>query len=296
MKPSFLYRLSMLVGFLLGARVFVAVLLIFALYVFTFFLFNQEGNIIDFLYDYRVHLIIFCSFLSVLAGGIINQFYDQDKDKIARPIANIIQSFIAKRYFLYAYVILNVFSIGISFFLSKRVIFFFLIYQFFMWFYSHKLSKILIINNLSFVGLSIYPFCGMLVYYQTYSFYIFLMSIFLFLILLVIDIIKDTLTANIDHAFGYHTISNVFGAYIAKIISILLILLNLIISVKIIYINGIWSLISQYFFVGILLQILIAFLLMKKSKFYSFLSLNILRTWVFIGILCILFDGVLKHY
>jgi len=295
MKSSLLYKLSVLVGFLLGARVFVAILLIFALYISTFFLFNQEESIISFLYDYRIHAIILCSFMSILAGGIINQFYDLEKDRIARPIRNKIQSFIAKKYFLYTYISLNTISIVISFLLSKKVILFFIVYQFFMWFYSHKLSKVLILNNFTFVGLSIYPFFGTLVYYQTYSLYIFLMSIFLFLILLVIDIVKDMLTKNVDRIFGYHTISNVFNVSIAKIVSILLILLNIFISTIIIRLQGVHFLISQYFFLSIVVQILVIFLLFNKEKFYTFLTLNILRVWVFIGILYILVDGLATH-
>jgi len=296
MKYSLLYKLSVLIGFLLGARVFIAILLIFALYVSTFFIFNQEESIINFIYDYRVHVIILCSFMSILAGGIINQFYDLEKDKVTNPVQNKIKSFIAKKYFLYTYVSLNILSLGISFFLSKKVILFFIIYQFFIWFYSHKLSKILILSNLTFVGLSIYPFFGMLVYYQTYSFYIFFMSIFLFLILLIIDIIKDILTINVDRVFGYSTIANTFGTNTTKIISILLILLNILVSVMITHLKGINYLISQYFFISIFVQILVIFLLVKKSKFHSFLSLNILRAWVFIGILYILASGLVTHF
>jgi len=295
MKLSLLHKLSILVGFLLGARVFTAVLLIFALYVSIFFLFNQEENINNFIYDYKIHAIVFCSFMSILAGGIINQFYDIEKDKITSPVRNKIQNFIAKKYFLYTYVSLNILSLGISFFLSKRVIFFFLIYQFFMWFYSHKLSKILILNNLTFVGLSIYPFFGMLIYYQIYSFYTFLISVFLFLILLIIDIIKDVLTTNVDRIFGYHTIANVFGINITKIVSIFLTLLNISISIMIIDLKDVHFLMSQYFFIGVFVQALVIFLLTNKAKFYSFLSLNILRIWVFIGILYILVDGLVTH-
>src|SRR5690606_42099612 len=73
---TFSYRISQLIGFLVGARFFMALLLTFALYVSTFFLFNQEENLRQFVFDFRVHGIIFCAVLSILAGGIINQFYD----------------------------------------------------------------------------------------------------------------------------------------------------------------------------------------------------------------------------
>ena len=71
-----LHRLSQLVSLLLGARIFVLALFTFTLYVSTFFLFNQEENLRKFVFDYKVHGIIFCSVLSIAAGGIINRFYD----------------------------------------------------------------------------------------------------------------------------------------------------------------------------------------------------------------------------
>ena len=165
MNNIFFYRISQFVGFLIGARVFVTVLLTFALYVSTFFLFNREESLRNFVFDFRVHGIIFCTVLSVLAGGIINQFYDREKDQLTKPFRSKIQSFLKQKYFLYMYISLNLISLGIALLISPRVFIFFLIYQFLIWFYSHILSKVLILNNLSFVSLILYSFFGMLVYY-----------------------------------------------------------------------------------------------------------------------------------
>lgn len=208
MNNPILYRISQFVGFLLGARVFVGLLLTFALYVSTFFLFNQEESLRNFVFDFKVHGIIFCTVLSIFAGGIINQFYDREKDQLTKPFRTKLQSFLKQKYFLYAYLTLNLISLGIAFLISPRVFVFFLTYQFFMWFYSHKLSKILILNNLTFVSLTLYPFFGMMVYYRTFSVRLFLMAVFLFVILLIIDITKDFLTKNADKIFGYVTIPN----------------------------------------------------------------------------------------
>ena len=177
-NPIF-YRLSQIMSLLLGARIFLLLLFTFTLYVSTFFLFNQEESLRNFVFDFKVHGIIFCSILSILAGGIINQFYDREKDQLTKPFRTRVQNFLKQKYFLYAYIFLNVFSLGIAGLISMRVFFFFLAYQFLMWFYSHKLSKLLIINNLTFVSLSLYPFFGMLFYYKTFSLQIFLMSFFI---------------------------------------------------------------------------------------------------------------------
>lgn len=291
-RKSLFYRLSQFVGFLLGARFFVAVLLTFALYVSTFFLFNQEESFRKFVFDFKVHGIIFCTVLSILAGGIINQFYDFEKDHIVKPFRTRIQSFIQQKYFLYVYLALTVISLGVASFISYRVLIFFVVYQFFMWFYSHKLSRILILNNLTFVSLTLYPFFGMMVYYQTFSKKVFLMAIFLFLILLCIDIVKDTLTKSVDKAFGYTTIPNYFKSKNTKIILISLLIITMAVSMKLILKTGISGFMSYYFTGGLFVMVTCVYLLLNSSRRTKFLTLNILRFWVFIGILAMLLNGI----
>lgn len=291
-QKSLFYRFSQFVGFLLGARFFVAALLTFALYVSTFFLFNQEESFRKFVFDFRVHGIIFCTVLSILAGGIINQFYDFEKDHIVKPFRTRIQSFIKQKYFLYAYLALTVISLGVAIFISYRVLIFFIVYQFFMWFYSHKLSRILILNNLTFVSLTLYPFFGMMVYYQTFSKKIFLMAIFLFLILLCIDIVKDTLTKSVDKTFGYTTIPNYFKSKNTRIILISLLTVTIAVSMKIIIKTGISGFMAYYFIGGLFVMITCIYLLLNSSRRTNFFTLNILRFWVFVGILAMLLNGI----
>ena len=296
MKNPLFYRFSQFVAFLMGARVFVALLLTFALYVSTFFLFNQEESLRSFVFDFRVHGIIFCTILSVLAGGIINQFYDREKDQLTKPFRTRIQNFLKQKYFLYAYITLNVLSLGIAGMISMRVLFFFLIYQFLMWFYSHKLSKLLIINNLTFVSLSLYPFFGMLFYYKTLSLHIFLMSVFIFLMLLIIDVIKDTLTQNADKVFGYFTIPNYFSSATSRTIIVILLILSQCSSGLIIWKMGLHSIMSFYFAASIFVQITSVFLVLNRTKYSKFVNLNMLRIWIFIGIISMLANGIHQHY
>lgn len=296
MKNPILYRISQLIGFLLGARVFVCLLLTFALYVSTFFLFNQEESLRNFVFDFKVHGIIFCTVLSIFAGGIINQFYDREKDQLTKPFRTRLQNFLKQKYFLYAYLTLNLFSLGIAYFISTRVFVFFLIYQFFMWFYSHKLSKILIINNLTFVGLTLYPFFGMMVYYHTFSVNVFLMAVFLFLILLIIDITKDFLTKNADKIFGYVTIPNYFGNSLAKKIVVFFFIILMLVSMLLINKTGIHTILNLYFAIGLFVTIFGIYLLLNAAKKTHFYLLNILRMWVFVGIIAMLLDGIIKKF
>ena len=294
-KPIF-YRTSQLVGFLLGARIFVAILLTFALYVSTFFLFNQEESLRDFVFDFKVHGIIFCTVLSILAGGIINQFYDREKDQLTKPFRTKIQNFLKQKYFLYAYLILVAISLTTAFLISPRVFYFFLVYQFFMWFYSHKLSKILIINNITFVSLTLYPFFGMMVYYHTFSGKVFLMAVFLFLMLLVMDILKDILTKNADKIFGYTTIPNTFGTRNAVNVVVALSVLLFTVSMLIISNTGIHSILPLYFAAGLFVIVLSVYLLLSSVKKSNFTVLNILRIWVFVGIIAMLLDGIIERF
>ena len=296
MKNPLVYRLSQFIAFLMGAKVFVTLLLTFALYVSTFFLFNQEESLREFVFDLRVHGIIFCTILSVLAGGIINQFYDREKDQITKPFRTKLQNFLKQKYFLYAYLVLNIFSLTLAVLISERVFIFFLIYQFLMWFYSHKLSKVLILNNITFVGLTLYPFFGMLVYYRTLSLYIILLSVFLFLMLLIIDIIKDTLTKNADKIFGYATIANSFPQKIPRYLLVFLLFSTMVTSSCILYIKGLHSIMSYYFAASLLVLLISVLLVLIKVKNGKFLNLNLLRIWIFIGIIAMLANGIKSYF
>ena len=277
---------------LLGARIFLLLLFTFTLYVSTFFLFNQEENLRKFVFDYKVHGIIFCSVLSIAAGGIINRFYDNEKDRVSRPFRTRLQSFLKEKYFLYSYITLNVVTLVISAILSPRILVFFLVYQFLIWFYSHKLSKILIVNNLTFVSLSLYPFFGMLVYYQHFSYKIFLMAIFLFLLMLTIDLIKDVLTKNVDKVFGYNTIANVFGKKTSYHIIALVIFLIILVSSVIVYSYHQLNIFSWYFVISIFFFLLLIFPILTYQKNKMFWVINLFRVWVFVGVVFMLFNGI----
>lgn len=280
----------------MGARVFVTLLLTFALYVSTFFIFNQEESLRNFVFDFKVHGIIFCTVLSILAGGIINQFYDREKDQITKPFRTKVQNFLKQKYFLYAYITLNILSLGIACMISIRVFFFFLIYQFLMWFYSHKLSKMLIINNVTFVSLSLYPFFGMLFYYRTFSWKIFLMSAFIFFMLLIIDILKDTLTKNADKVFGYFTIPNYFNSTTTRAVLVLLLLFSQLFSALIIYRIGLRGIMSYYFAASIFIQFISILFVLNKAKYSKFANLNMLKMWIFLGIIAMLANGIRQNY
>lgn len=296
LKKSIYYRVSQLVSLLLGARIFVLIFFAFALYISTFFLFSQEESLRKFVFDYKIHGIIFCSILSIAAGGIINFFYDWEKDKIQKPFRTRLQSFLKQKYFLYSYIILNIISLGIAAFLSYRILIFFLIYQFFIWFYSHKLSKVLIINNISYVLLSLYPFFGMLVYHQHFSGKLFFMALYLFVLLMIIDVVKDIITHRVDLFFRYNTLPNAIGIPKTRWILIVLLLICSGMSYQIINEMGWVVFLSKYYFSSVFLFLSSIFLLIFYRYRRMFLLINLLKIWVLVGVIFMLLNGVLEKY
>ncbi|MBP7172770.1 MAG: UbiA family prenyltransferase [Cloacibacterium sp.] len=286
-----IYRLSQLLSLLLGARIFVLIFLAFTLYVSTFFLISQEADLRKIVFDIKIHGIIFCSILSIAAGGLINQFYDKEKDKMIMPFRSNLQRFLKQKYFLYFYLILNFLSLGIAAFLSFRILVFFIIYQFVIWFYSHKLSKVLVVNNLTYVLLSLYPFFGMLVYYQHFSLKLFWMAIFLFFLLLTIDMIKDLLTRKADSVFGYKTIPIVFGEKITIYLLMTILIVNMIISGLIVESMDM-KFYAYYFMSSIVLFALAVFPLLSFRLPLWFWLAHVLRFWVFVGVIFMLLNGI----
>ncbi len=293
-----LYRLAQFVALLLSFKISKVAVLTLALYVSTFFLFNREESLRNFVFDFKVNGIIICTLLSILAGGLINQFYDREKDRVTKPFRYKVQSFLKQKYYLSAYIALNLLSLGVAWLISPRVLVYLMFYQFILWFYSHKLSKLLFINNLTFVALSLYPFFGMLVYYKTFSVYVFFMAIFLFLLLLLMDILKDSLTKNADRIFGYITIPNHFGNKVTKVVFTILLMILFFVVVILIQMKGLHFVFDYYYVSSLFLFPLLISLVWSPLKNNYFVVLNILRLWVFIGVLSMLADGILTklHY
>lgn len=287
MKNFMLYRALQLISLLFGIRFLVLIFLTLALYVSTFFFVSKEelGKVI---FDIRIHGIVLGSVMSIAAGGLINQFYDEEKDKIVKPFRSQFLQFFKQKYFLYFYLILNFLSLGVSLFLSWQIFFFFLIYQFLIWFYSHKLSKKLIINNLFYVLLSLYPFFGILVYYRHFSVEILSIAVFLLLLMLKIDIVKDLMTREGDRILGYHTLPIIFGISKTRCIIQILLILNILNGLLIFFTHGI-DLDSCYFGLSVVFFIMIGLLLGKNN---DYLVSGLLKFWVFIGLLFIFFNGI----
>ena len=119
---------------------------VFAQYLAFLFAFNTKDDLWNSLIKTNVHLIIAATAFILAGGYIINNFYDLEKDLINRPHRTRFQNLISDGFKLKFYLVLNIIGLLIAFIASWRIFIFFLIYGFLLWFYSHKLSKIVFVR------------------------------------------------------------------------------------------------------------------------------------------------------
>lgn len=173
-------------------------------------------------FDPNLFVIVLASAGVIAAGYIINNFYDREKDLINRPQKTMLDRLVSQRTKLTGYFVLNFLSVVCASYVSFRAVIFFSLYIFGIWFYSHKLKKSPIIGNITASLLAITPFFAVFIYYKNFDEVIFVHATFLFLILVMREMIKDLGNLRGDLAQNYKTIPIVYGELISKrILSIL---------------------------------------------------------------------------
>jgi len=71
-------------------------LIIIAQYLTSIFILGDQENIINIILDPYLFVIILCSSIAIASGYIINNFYDNEKDLINRPIKYNIDKVVKK--------------------------------------------------------------------------------------------------------------------------------------------------------------------------------------------------------
>ena len=127
----------------------------------------------------------------IASGYIINNFYDSKKDRINKPIKSKIDSIVSQKVKLEIYFFLNIVGVLFGFMVSWRAALFFAVYIFLIWLYSHKLKRIPFVGNLVSATLAITPFFAVFVYYKNFETVIFVHAVFLFLLILSRELVKD---------------------------------------------------------------------------------------------------------
>ena len=268
-------------------RIYNILIIVTAQYLTSIFILSPNTDIIKIIFDPYLFLIILCSSIAIGSGYIINNFYDQEKDLINRPIKYNIDKAVKKNTKLKFYLFLNFVVIALAFVISYRAIIFFSLYIFFLWLYSHKLKRILFIGNLFYSILTVTPFFAILLYYKNIDLIIVAYALFLFFIILLKDITKDLKNLVGDFSLNYQTIPVVFGEKFTKAIITLITTVNIILVLNL-YLNFNRGLMQIFYFLSIITLFLFLIKLYKSSNIHDYLFLhNILRFIITIGIISI---------
>lgn len=215
-----LLKLLSLFSIVRGYNILVIVL---AQYLTSVFILAPRIRIRDVILDPNLFVIVLASAGVIAAGYIINNFYDKEKDLINRPQKTMLDRLVSQRTRLTGYFVLNFLSVVCASYVSFRAVVFFSLYIFGIWFYSHKLKKFPIIGNIIASLLAITPFFAVFIYYKNFDEVIFVHAMFLFLMLIMREMVKDLGNLRGDFANNYKTIPIVYGELISKrILSILI--------------------------------------------------------------------------
>ena len=263
--------------------------LIAAQYLAAIFIFSEQKSVKIVLFDWHLLYLVIATATTVAAGYIINNFYDKKSDKVNRPIKTGIDSYIKQETKLSLYFSLNFIGFGFGFLVSWKAAFFFAIYIFSIWFYSHKLKKYPFIGLLSATTLTILPFFVIFIHYKNFSKVIFVHAIFLFLIIMIRELIKKL--ENIKGAIinNYNTFPVKYGEKNTKKLIILLMFLTFV-PVAVLYNYPAIEYMKYYFYLAAIVLFFIGFYTWKASKTNQYRLLhNILKILLLIGVFSLLF-------
>ncbi len=283
--------------------------IILAQYLSAIFILAPEKRPLSIVLDFNLFILVFCSSLTIASGYIINNFYDSKKDLINRPNKSMLDRLVSQQTKLKVYFSLNFLVALIAFYISWRALLFFSAYIFLIWFYSHKIKKYAIIGNLTAALLAVLPFFAILLYFYTkFSFeeiesykrqlaVIVAHATFLFLLLLIREMIKDFENLKGDLINNYQTVPILFGETVAKQIITALTITTIVPVYVLIDIYDVGYM-DIYFYACLIVLIFFLLYLWKSNRKGQFLLLhNVLKFLIVAGVFCIVLinPSVLWH-
>lgn len=263
-------------------------ILVLAQYLAAIFIFSPQRSLRYVLFDFKLLFIVLASVCVVSAGYIINNFYDATADKINRPIKAILDRVVSQKTKLQLYFLLNFIGFVFGWLISWRAAFFFAVYIFLIWFYSHKLKKHPFIGLISAAVLTILPFFAIFVYYKNFSEIIFVHATFLFFVILLRELIKDLENLRGAIATNYNTFPVKYGERKTRKLGIVFVISTFIPVIILINYPGVGYM-KYYFILSVLVLIFIGFFLWKSNlKRHYVLLHNVLKLMLLLGILSLL--------
>lgn len=281
----FLLKIISMVSVVRGYNVFIIAL---AQYLAAVFILAPEKRALHVVLDFDLFILVLASSLTIASGYIINNFYDSKKDLINRPNKSQLDRLVSQKTKLYTYFTLNFLVAIIAFFVSFKAVLFFSVYIFAIWFYSHKIKKYPIIGNLTAAMLAVLPFFAILLYFKNFYPPIFAHAIFLFLLILIREMVKDFENLKGDIANNYRTLPVRYGDFFAKQTITFLTVCTLI---PIYFLVNIFNVgyMNTYFYISLIALIGFLFKLWKSNDKTDYLMLhNLLKIIIVLGVFCII--------
>lgn len=274
-------------------------IIILAQYLSAIFILAPEKRAIAILLDINLFLLVFASAITIASGYIINNFYDSQKDLINRPNKSMLDRLVRQSTKLKVYFALNFVAALLALWASWQAFLFFSAYIFMIWFYSHKIKKYPVVGNLTAAIMAVLPFFAILLhYYNNLSFeeienykghfaVIFAHASFLFLLLLIREMIKDLENLKGDLVNNYQTIPIRYGETVSKKIITALIIVTIIPVYVLIDVYDVGYM-DIYFYSCFIILILFSLYLWSASSKAQYLLLhNVLKFLIVAGVFCI---------
>ena len=289
--PSFkvkriIFKLLSLVSVIRGYNILVLVL---AQYLAAIFVFSPTKSLRAIVFDADLLYIVLASICVVASGYIINNFYDAKVDRINRPLKTGLDNYVKQSTKLKLYFTLNFLGFIFGYLISVRAALFFAIYIFAIWFYSHKLKKYPFTGLVSATVLTILPFFAVFVYFQNFSKIIFVHAIFLFLVIMVRELLKDLQSMKGAIVNDYDTFPVFYGEVRTKKLSIFLLFLTLF-PIVVLFSYPALSYMRYYFYFALFVLVFLGFYLWNSSETKHYILMhNVLKILLLIGVFSLMF-------
>jgi 4-hydroxybenzoate polyprenyltransferase len=272
-------------------------IIVLAQYLSAIFILAPEKRALSILLDFDLFIIVFASSLTIASGYIINNFYDSKKDLINRPNKSMLDRLVSQKTKLQVYFTLNFIVVFLAIFVSWRAFLYFSVYIFLIWYYSHRIKKLPFIGNLTSAFLSVLPFFAVFLYYKNFYEVIFGHAVFLFLLLLIREMIKDLENIKGDLANDYKTIPIIYGEVVSKKIITFLTVSTIIPVYVLIEIFDVGYMDIYFYSCLIILIFFLQYLWKSNTKQQFILLHNVLKFLIVAGVFSIILinPSVLWH-
>lgn len=244
------------------------------------------------IFDPNLFVLVLVSAMVIASGYIINNFYDSEKDLINKPKKTMLDRLVSQRTKLTTYFVVNFIAVVLASYVSFKAVIFFSAYIFGIWYYSHRLKKIPFLGNFVSATLAITPFFVVFVYYKNFETVIFVHAIFLFLLILAREMVKDMENIAGDMVQNYKTIPILYGIKSSKTLITILVMLSLVPSLLLIYKFDVGYM-HFYFMACVIFLFTFLILLWKSASKKDYIRLhNVLKFIIIAGVFSILLINV----